>query len=77
MGNCDMVMLAFRPILGEVSGKNRYPAPDILGCIVKSAAQVSGAKLFHICAAILSCPDEYAEGDIPGAGQLLVRRIKV
>ena len=72
-----MVMLAFRPILGEVSGKNRVPAPDILGCIVKSAAQVSGAKLFHICAAIFKLPGRICRRRHPGAGQLLVRRIKV
>ncbi len=48
MENGDVVMLALRPFLGEISGEGRVPLVDVFGCIVKGMAQISRTAFFHV-----------------------------
>ena len=45
MGNGDVVVLAFRPFLGKISGKVGVPVADILGRIEKGVTQVPGTTI--------------------------------
>ena len=41
MGDCNIVVLAFSPFLGKVSGEGRIPVTDELSCIKQGIPQVS------------------------------------
>ena len=52
VGKGNVVMFALRAFLSEISGKSWIPVTDVLGCVVKSVAQVSRTSFFHVWVAI-------------------------
>ena len=56
MRDSDIVMLALGPFLSEISSKGWVPKADILGGIVKSITQVSGASFLHVWIAVFQLP---------------------
>ena len=53
VGKGNVVMFTFCSFFGEISSKSWIPVTDILGCVEKGIAQISGTPLFHVRIAIL------------------------
>ena len=76
MGQGHIVMLAFSTFLGEVGGKGRVPAADVLRGVVDGIAQVSGSTLLHMGIAVVELPRLVGRRRKAGVSQNLVGRIE-
>ena len=52
MGYGNVIMFAFSPLFGKISGKRWIPIADILRSIEDGIAKISGTPFFHVGVAI-------------------------